>query len=59
MRGVVEEIVPDTDYSNINAHAKLYVGADKYYGSVTPAEIEGTEERLVYKIKPQSVVVSG
>lgn len=58
MRGTVEEIVPDPDYSNINLHAKLYMGADQYYGEVMPAEMKGTEERLLFKIKPERVVVS-
>ena len=56
VRGVVEEIVPDPDFVNINAHTKLYVGADEYYGSVMPAEMKGTEERVIFKIKPRRVV---
>ncbi|RMF80295.1 MAG: PPOX class F420-dependent oxidoreductase [Chloroflexi bacterium] len=56
VRGTVEEIVPDPDYANINAHAKLYVGADEYYGSVTPIEMKGKEERIILKIKPERVV---
>ena len=58
VRGVVEEIAPDPDYVNINAHTKLYVGADEYYGSVMPAEMKGTEERVIFKIKPKRVVIS-
>jgi PPOX class probable F420-dependent enzyme len=56
IRGVVEEIIPDADYANINAHAKLYAGVDEYYGGFAPIERKGTEERIVYKIKPQQVV---
>ncbi|MEA3336243.1 MAG: PPOX class F420-dependent oxidoreductase [Chloroflexota bacterium] len=56
VRGIVEEIVSDPDNSNINAHAKLYVGEDEYYGGVAPAEMKGTEERIIFKILPQRVV---
>ena len=59
VRGVVEEIVPDENYSNIDAHAKLYTGHDRYYGGAAPAEREGTEERIIFKIKPRRVVTSG
>ena len=58
VRGVVEEIVPDPDFANINAHAKIYVGAHEYYGSVMPASMKGKEERVIFKIKPQRVVIS-
>ena len=58
VRGVVEEIVPDPDLVNINAHTKLYVGADEYYGNVMPIEMKGTEERVIFKIKPRRVVIS-
>lgn len=56
VRGTVEAIEPDDDYANINAHAKLYVGADKYYGGFAPAENEGTEKRVMLKIKPERVL---
>lgn len=56
VRGVVEEIVPDPDYSNINKHAQIYTGAEEYYGGVAPAEMKGTEERVIFKIKPTRVV---
>jgi len=56
VRGTVEDIVPDENYANINAHAKLYAGKDEYYGGVAPAEAKGTEERVILKIKPQRVV---
>lgn len=59
VRGEVEEIVPDEDYANINAHAKLYTGADNYYGGFAPAEREGREERIIFKIKPKHVVAYG
>lgn len=56
VRGTVAEIVEDTDYSNINAHAKLYFGKDRYYGGAVPAEMEGTETRLILRIRPERVV---
>lgn len=56
VRGVVETIEEDKDYANINAHAKLYVGADQYYGGFAPAEKRGTEERLILKIRPVRVL---
>lgn len=56
VRGVVDKIVPDTDYANINAHAKLYQGVDEYYGGYAPLSKRGTEERIVMKIKPVRVL---
>jgi len=52
VRGVVEEMVPDENLANINAHSKLYTGKDTYFGEVAPAERAETEERLIIKIKP-------
>lgn len=57
VRGEVAEIVPDHDYANINAHAKLYVGVDEYYGGVAPASAKGSEQRIILKIRPERVVV--
>lgn len=57
VRGLVIETVPDKDYANINAHAKLYVGADEYYGGYAPAERRGKEERIIFKIRPERVLV--
>mgnify|MGYP000850389894 CR=1 FL=1 len=56
VRGTVEAIEEDKEYANINAHAKLYAGADQYYGGFAPAERRGTEERLVLKIRPDRVL---
>jgi hypothetical protein len=56
VRGVVDEILPDTNYANIDAHARLYAGVDQYYGGVAPAEARGTEERIIFKIRPQRVL---
>jgi PPOX class probable F420-dependent enzyme len=56
VRGTVEAIEEDADYASINAHAKLYAGADQYYGGFAPAEKRGTEERLILKIRPDRVL---
>lgn len=56
LRGIVEEIVPDPDYANINAHAKRYAGVDEYYGGMAPAEAKGTEQRIIFKIRPDRVL---
>lgn len=57
IRGIVEEIVPDEDYANINAHARLYAGVEEYYGDFAPASRKGTEQRIIFRIKPQRVLV--
>lgn len=59
VRGVVEEMVPDEDYTYINSVAKLYAGVDEYYGGVAPIEQKGKEDRLVIKIKPVRVASQG
>lgn len=56
VRGVVAEIVPDDDYANINAHAKLYEGQDTFYGGVAPAEEQGRERRIIFRIAPERVL---
>ncbi len=58
IRGEVEEIVADPDYANISLHAKIYNGVDSYYGGVQPAEMAGTEERIILRIRPQRVVTT-
>jgi PPOX class probable F420-dependent enzyme len=57
VRGRVAEIVPDTDYANIDAHAKLYTGRDSYYGTPSMADRKGKEQRLIFKIAPERVIV--
>jgi hypothetical protein len=57
VRGIVEEIVPDVNYENINAHAKLYAGVEEYYGDFAPATRKGTEDRIIFKIKPVRVLL--
>jgi PPOX class probable F420-dependent enzyme len=58
VRGVVEEMVPDSNFEVINQLAKIYTGADSFYGAVQPAEMEGKEDRVVIRIKPDRVVTS-
>ena len=56
VRGVVAQIEEDKDYASINAHAKLYVGVDEYYGGYAPIERKGTEDRIILKIRPERVL---
>jgi PPOX class probable F420-dependent enzyme len=56
VRGVVEEIAPDAEYANINAHAKLYAGVEEYYGGFAPIENKGKEDRIVFKVRPDRVL---
>ena len=56
VRGVVEQIEEDKDYASINAHAKLYVGVDEYYGGYAPIDRKGTEDRIILKIRPERVL---
>jgi len=56
VRGIVSEIVPDPEAENISAHAKLYVGVDSYYGEYQDMALKEKEERVIIKIRPESVV---
>jgi len=58
VRGIVEEIVEDKDFQNINAHAKLYTGNDEFFGECVQMERKYKEKRIIFKIKPERVVVS-
>ena len=58
VRGIVEEIVEDKDFQNINAHAKLYDGKNEFFGEVAAMERKWKEKRIIFKIKPERVVVS-
>ena len=57
VRGYVEEIVPDPEYRTINAHARLYEGADEFYGGYADESRRGRENRVDLKIRPTRVVV--
>jgi PPOX class probable F420-dependent enzyme len=56
VRGTVVEVVDDPDYSHINSLSKLYTGHEEYYGGVTPIEMKGTEQRIIFKIRPDRVL---
>lgn len=58
VRGEVGEIVADPAFENIDLHAKIYTGADSFYGDFREAGAAGTEERLIFRIKPRRVVTS-
>ena len=58
VRGIVEEIVEDKDFKNINVHAKLYTGNDELICEYVPEERKWKEKRIIFKIKPERVVVS-
>ncbi len=54
--GEVEDITEDGAKDHIDALAKLYVGVPSYYGNVAPADHEGKETRVMFKIKPLKVL---
>lgn len=57
IRGVVDEIIPDSDGESMNTLSLLYTGKPKRYGiEAPPREVS---ERLLYKIKPTRVNTSG
>lgn len=56
VRGKVEEISEEGALEHANSLAQAYVGKPTYYGGVAPAEMEGTEARVLCKIKPTRVV---
>lgn len=53
VRGVVDAKEPDEGYEHINKMAKKYLGQDKY------PYLRPGEKRLIYRIRPESVQVSG
>lgn len=57
VRGHVEEMLPDEDCAVIDALARLYTGAETYYGGVAPKHLRDKEPRLVVRIRPEHVVV--
>jgi PPOX class probable F420-dependent enzyme len=56
VQGTVE-MSEDGARAHIDELAKLYRGVDSYYGGVQPAEMEGTETRVIAKLSPKTVVV--
>lgn len=59
VRGEVEHITEEGALDSINKLAKLYVGADRYYGGVAPADMAGKETRVLLRITPKRVLTSG
>lgn len=55
IRGEVEEITEEGALEHIDQLAQQYAGVDKYYGGVAPADMEGKQTRVIYKIKPTHV----
>lgn len=58
VRGTVE-MTEVGAVEHITQLAKLYTGADSYYGGVTPADLAETETRVICKITPTRVTFSG
>ena len=58
IRGVVEEITEDGAVEHINKLARLYRGADEYFGHVAPESARHTMRRVIYKINPTKVTHS-
>ena len=56
VRGKVAEVSEAGALDHINTLAQAYAGKPSYYGGVAPAEQEGTETRVICKIKPTRVV---
>ena len=59
VRGVVDEMKLDEDFSVVDAMAQLYTGVDSFYGGIVPEEQKNKEDRLVIKIKPVRVASQG
>lgn len=57
VRGIVYEIVDDLNYANIDAHTRLYTKHDRFYGGYASIERKDTEKRIIFKIKPERVLV--
>jgi PPOX class probable F420-dependent enzyme len=53
VRGEVVEITEEGGMEHIDKLAKMYVGKDKYYGEVAPAEAAEGVTREIIKIEPQ------
>lgn len=57
IRGVVDEIIPDSDGESMNTLSLLYTGKPKRYGiEAPPREVS---ERLLYRIRPTCVNFAG
>ncbi len=56
VQGTVE-LTEEGAHAHIDELARLYRGVDSYYGGVQPAEMEGTETRVIARLAPKTVVV--
>lgn len=57
VRGHVEEMVPDEEFTLLDRLAKSYADVDTYYGGVAPARLAGQEPRVLIRVRPEHVVV--
>jgi len=57
--GVVESIEVEGSLDELNRQTQLYMGKDKYYGNVEPAEHEAENKSIMFKIRPTRVVKFG
>lgn len=51
----MEELIEEGAIEHIDELAQQYAGVEKYYGGAAPTDSEGTETRVIYKIKPTHV----
>ncbi|MCL4871527.1 MAG: PPOX class F420-dependent oxidoreductase [Anaerolineae bacterium] len=59
VRGRIVEMTEEGGVEHISQLAKLYAGAESYYGDFAPAERRLTETRVVCKLVPTKVVAHG
>jgi len=57
--GVVESIETEGALEELDRQTQLYMGKEKYYGNVEPAEREAENKSIIFKIKPSRVVKFG
>ncbi len=57
VRGTVE-MTEEGAVAHINQLARLYTGADSYYGSAAPADLAQKETRVICKITPTHVTTA-
>jgi len=59
VRAEVESMSEEDGEAVIDQMARLYRGAESYYGGVAPAELRGKETRVTVRLKPLRVLVGG
>lgn len=55
VRGTVDKVTEEGAMEHIDQEAQLYMDAPGYYGHVAPADQEGKETRVIFKIRPTRV----